>query len=426
MPYNGSLKDLTAELEAKSRELHEIYAEAGAEFDMAKISFLNGDSAQKAAEIKRRNREINELGAEKERLENLVNEGRANFLATKALLAPDSLSPMPTNGSLPMRADSGHGWPEKSLKDQIKGDRGYQNFVRGEVSSAQLTFVGPGAYWNTLITLSDINVQPARRDRPIDMAVEERTVTDMMLQGAVETNTVEYYEETTLTNNAATVAEGATKPESAIDWTLRTEPVRKIATWIPATSEALADVSFLESLIRGRLAYMVRRVEENQVLAGDGVAPNLMGILNRTGIQTQAKATDPTPDAVYKAMQLVRGSNGLGFAEPTGIVFHPDDWTEIKLLRTTDGIYLWGNPSDEGPDRIWGKPVRQTTAMTEGTALVGAFRPYAEVLRRENVTVTLSTEHANYFIENKVAILAESRLALAVYRPAAFATVTGI
>jgi HK97 family phage major capsid protein len=125
-------------------------------------------------------------------------------------------------------------------------------------------------------------------------------------------------------------------------------------------------------------------------------------------------------------MQLVRGSAGAGFAEPTGVIFHPNDWTAIKLLRTTDGIYIWGSPAEEAADRIWGLAVRQTTGMTENTALVGAFRPHAEVLRRTGITVTLSTEHGTYFIENKVAILAEERLALAVYRPSAFCTVTGI
>jgi HK97 family phage major capsid protein len=185
-------------------------------------------------------------------------------------------------------------------------------------------------------------------------------------------------------------------------------------------------VSFLEGQIRNRLAFFVRRIEEQQLLGGDGTPPNLRGILNRSGIQTQAKGADPTPDTVYKAMQLIRGAAGAGFAEPTGVVFHPNDWTAIKLLRTADGIYIWGSPSEDGPDRIWGLPVRQTTAMTENTGLVGAFRPHAEVIRREGVTVTLSTEHSTYFVENKVAILAESRLALAVYRPSAFATCTGI
>ena len=258
------------------------------------------------------------------------------------------------------------------------------------------------------------------------MALEERTVSDLMLQGTTDANTIEYYEETTFTNNAAIVAEGGPKAESALGYTLRTSSVRKIAHWIPATKESLDDVSFLESTIRGRLAFGVVRAEEAQLIGGDGVAPNILGLLNVVGIQTQAKGTDPTPDAVYKAMQKVRGAAGSGFAEPTAVVFHPNDWTDIKLLRTPDGIYIWGNPSDAGPDRIWGLPIRQTTAMTENTALVGAFTPHAEVVRREGITITLSTEHSTYFVENKVAILAEERLALLVYRPTAFATVTGI
>jgi HK97 family phage major capsid protein len=64
--------------------------------------------------------------------------------------------------------------------------------------------------------------------------------------------------------------------------------------------------------------------------------------------------------------------------------------------------------------------------MSQNTALVGAFRPHAEVIRREGIQITLSTEHSTFFVENKVAILAEERLALAVYRASAFATVTGI
>jgi HK97 family phage major capsid protein len=260
----------------------------------------------------------------------------------------------------------------------------------------------------------------------VDMALEERTIADLMLESNIDRGTVEYYEETTVTNNAATVTEGNAKPESALAWTLRTETARKIGTFIPATSESLDDNAALEGQIRGRLAYMVRRVEEAQLLNGDGNAPNIRGLLNRSGLQTQAKGADPTPDTVYKAMQKIRGASGAGFAEPTGVIFHPNDWTDIKLLRTADGIYIWGNPADVAPDRIWGLDVRQTTAMTEGTGLVGAFRPHAEVLRRTGITITISTEHSTFFVENKVAILAEERLALAVYRPSAFCTLTGI
>jgi len=414
-----SLTDLRENLAAKQKELHEIFVEAGPDLDMDKVTSIYGDTAYKAAEIDKRNRELSELGQEVDRLEKISAISALNEAKMEMSSQPAS-RPQFSGGTPSAQPKEFKPW---HLKQMLQENKNYKSFRDGLVRSVTMEL--PAADFKTLITLTTVNAQADRRGL-VNMALEDRTTADLMLQGQTDNNTVEYYEETTVTNSSATVAEGGTKPESALAWTLRTESVRKIATWIPATSEALADVSFLESQIRGRLAFMVQRTEEAQILNGDGSAPNLRGILNRSGIQTQAKGADPTPDSIYKAMQLIRGAGGSGFAEPTGVVLHPNDWTDIKLLRTADGMYIWGNPSDEGPDRIWGLPVRQTTAMTQNTGLVGAFRPYAEVLRREGITITLSTEHGTYFIENKVAILAEERLALAVYRPSAFCTVTGI
>jgi len=170
------------------------------------------------------------------------------------------------------------------------------------------------------------------------------------------------------------------------------------------------------------MSFFVKRTEETQLLLGDGVAPNILGLHNRTGVQTQAKGADPVPDAVYKGMVLVQAN---AFADPTSVVFHPLDWQDVRLLRTADGVYIWGSPSDAGPERIWGLPIRITTAETQNTAFI-ISRPHAQVFQREGITITLSTEHSDFFIKNKVAILAEERLALAVYRPAAFCKVTGI
>jgi HK97 family phage major capsid protein len=309
----------------------------------------------------------------------------------------------------------------KTVRQFLDESAEYQAFRKAGGGTARLEI--PHASLKTLLTLTDINNPATRLPGIIRSAQEERTVADLMLQGTTDNNAISYMEETTFTNNAAEVAEGGSKPESALGFTERTENVRKIATWIPATSELLADVSGIESYIRERLVFMVRRREEQQLLVGDGTAPNISGILDRSGIQTQAKGADSVPDAIYKAMTKIRNT---GFAEPTAVVMHPNDWQAIRLLTTTDGIYIWGSPATEGLDRIWGLEVRVTSAMTENTALVGAFRPDAQIFRREGITITISTEHSTYFVENKVAILAEERLALAVYRPASFCTVTGI
>jgi hypothetical protein len=273
------------------------------------------------------------------------------------------------------------------------------------------------------VTLLDISPQATRLPNIVPSAQNRITVSDLMAQGTMDGNTISYYEETTFTNAAVETAEGVAKPESTLDFTERTEPARKIPTWIPVTDEALEDNRQLRSYIEGRLMFMVRQREEQQLIVGDGTAPNISGILDRSGIQTQAKGVDPTPDAFFKAFTKVQVT---GDADPDGFVIHPNDWQDVRLLRTADGIYIFGAPNDEVAVRMWGYPGRVTTGITENTGLVGAFRTMSQVFRRSGLRVVASTEHASFFIENKVALLAETRLALAVYRPAAFCQVTGI
>ena len=115
----------------------------------------------------------------------------------------------------------------------------------------------------TLLTLSTLSPQEARRPGIVPMALDETTVGDLVLQGTTDSNVLTYFEETTVTNAAATVAEGDPKPESALAFTERTDTVRKIATWIPATSEFLEDNAGIRSYIEGRLRFMVEREEED-------------------------------------------------------------------------------------------------------------------------------------------------------------------
>jgi HK97 family phage major capsid protein len=248
-------------------------------------------------------------------------------------------------------------------------------------------------------------------------------VTDLFTPGTTTSDTVDFYEETTFTNAAAETAEGSAAAESALDFTLRSFTVQEFSTFIPVTRRSLADVAGLQSYVEGRLGHMLNLRRSAQLLTGNGTSPNIRGILQTSGIQTQAKGSDPTPDAVYKAMVLARTT---GDAEPTGVIFHAQDWQDVRLLRTIDGVYIWGNPSEAGPERIWGNQVRVSNSITQNTALVGGFRPYAQIFRRDGAAIEVSTEHSTFFTERKAAVLIYERLALAVYRPAAFVQVTGV
>ena len=229
--------------------------------------------------------------------------------------------------------------------------------------------------------------------------------------------------ESTLTNNAAETAEAGTYGEGALALTETTSTVRKIAVFLPVTDEQLADVGQVASYVDNRLSFMLQQRLDGQLLTGNGSAPNLRGVLNTSGISTQAKSSDSTPDAIYKAIDKVRVT---GAADPDTVILHPNDWQAIRLLQTSDGIYIWGSPADAGPERIWGLPVIQTTAETENTGLVGAFRTFSQLFTRQGIQVQISNSHSDYFVKGKVAVRADMRAALAVYRATAFCTVTGI
>lgn len=410
MPTLAALKE---ERKAKEDQLAAIFA---------KYPEITEMPAEEAKEIKPRNDELTAIAKSIEEAEALesVREGVNGSIASRK------------GGGRPEHMKGGRedGIQVKSFAEIIAESKSYQAFREGatktavfEIAENEAKLLMASPEMKTLMTLTTINNPATRMPGIVASAQEERTVGDLMLQGTTDNNAITYMEETTFTNSAAETAEGDAKPESALAFTERTDNVRKIATWLPATSELLSDVKGIQSYIEGRLSFMVKRREELQLLVGDGTAPNISGILDRSGIQTQAKGADPVPDAVYKAMTKIRST---AFAEPNAAVFHPNDWQDIRLLRTSDGIYIWGSPADASPERIWGLPVRITSALTENTGLVGAFKPFSQIFRREGITITISTEHSTYFTENKVAILAEERLALAVYRPAAFCTVTSI
>lgn len=248
-------------------------------------------------------------------------------------------------------------------------------------------------------------------------------VTDLLPSRPTTQDAIKYMEETTLTNNAAEAAEGNTYGEAAFALTERTVVVEKVAVWLPMTDEQLEDVPGAEAYVNNRLPFLIQQRLDYQILRGTGVTPLLLGVLSATGLQTQAKGGDVTPDAVYKALTKVRTT---GWANPGAVILHPNDWQEVKLLRTADGIYVWGNPSQAGPNTIWGVPVVESSSLAEGTGVVGDFRNFSELAIKRGITMKMTDSHSDYFINGKQAIRADMRCAVVWYRGAAFCQVTGI
>lgn len=275
----------------------------------------------------------------------------------------------------------------------------------------------------TLLDTATWAPESARLPRIEPYPAAPLAVADLLGQGETSQAAVPYMEETTYDNAAAEQAEGEAKGEAELAFTERSSPVRTVAVFLPVTRQLMDDVAAARSYVGSRLGFMVRSRLDGQLLNGDGVAPNVTGILNTAGIQTQAKGVDPVPDAIQKAMTLLEVN---AFYEADTVILHPNDWRDIRLLRTSDGQYIFGAPGEATPPNMWGKSVVSTTRIAEGTGLVGAFRSAATLFYRSALEIAVSDSHSDYFVKNKLAIRAEIRVALACFRPAAFATVTGI
>ncbi|MDW8208809.1 MAG: phage major capsid protein [Chloroherpetonaceae bacterium] len=316
------------------------------------------------------------------------------------------------------------GVESRSIGDQFVESASYKGW--SGTGMVQVPVQLPTDPWKqfkaTMTTSAGFAPANNRTDTVIFSAQRRPVVADIIPNTTANLQVIKYMEETTFTNAAAPVAENAQKPEATLVFTERSVNMEVIAVTLPVTEQQLKYVPFLRAQIDNRLLLMLALTEETQLLTGNGTSPNLRGFLNVSGIQTQAKGSDPVPDAVYKAFTRVRYT---GWAEPSAVIMHPNDWQDVRLLRTADGIYIWGNPSEPGLERIWGKPVVITPAITENTALTGDFLLYSEIVRAQEARITAGWVNDD-FIRNKLTLRGEEYVSLVVYRPAAFCTITGI
>jgi HK97 family phage major capsid protein len=148
----------------------------------------------------------------------------------------------------------------------------------------------------------------------------------------------------------------------------------------------------------------------------------MVGIVNTANVLTQAKGADDIMSAIYKAMVQVRVT---GRATPTAVLLHPNDLQDIRLAKDTTGGFIWAHPSTVGPMTLWGVPMVETDILTEGTGLTGDFTAYSQLWNKQGVEV-LAGYVGDQFKEGEQTIRASLRAVVTVYRPQAFATITGL
>lgn len=251
-------------------------------------------------------------------------------------------------------------------------------------------------------------------------ALKPLTLLDVIPTGTTDSNIVEYVQIKSIPGSAAETAEGAVKPQEGMEFQDATAPVRTIAGWIKMMRQAMDDMAGLATIVNTLLPYDVRRRLEAQILNGDGVGQNLLGLLHTTGIGSVAGvAGDTVADAILRGITTVVLSDQI----PNFATLNPIAWQDLAISKATgSGEYMFGYPGLYGTPSIWGLTVTQNRLIDPNKPIVGDSTG-ATVLVREGVNLKTSDADQDDFIRNRVTVLAETRVAFPVWRPSAFCEV---
>ena len=156
-----------------------------------------------------------------------------------------------------------------------------------------------------------------------------------------------------------------------------------------------------------------------QLLSGDGVGEDLLGLLNSgSGLTVTARSTATRQDALLAAAAKVRGYSYTG---PIVVALNAAD----LLLLTTDkasGLYTF-KPELYVPFGVEG--FVSSGLIPAGTAMVGSFAEAVMLYVRQGIAIALGESHLDYFTRGLVALIAETRVTSRVVRPNALQLISG-
>ena len=412
-------------LNEKKQKLQDLREKA---LDQVKEMESGTVDAEQRAEFIARNDELDKLAKEVRELE--VFESKKAQLETDVEQGKAVTTPAPVFNEEPVQE-------MKTLGQALYESKSVQAFINeGQKNITSEIKWSPLVEKKTLLTETGYPPAVVRDDLIVPTALRNpNSVIDLFDVIQTDQYQYKYLEETTFTNNGAEVAEGGAMGESALAFTEQTENIRKFGVSIPVTEELLADVSAVQGYLDSRLRTQLNLRLDSQLLNGNGSAPNIRGILNKSGINTfdysSYSGNLKRIGQVYQAITEIRKD---AFVEPDAIIMHPSDWndvvTEVNAVTTSGSLnplFVGAGMMSGAPTAsMWGVPVIASTAIGAGTALVGAFGggQAVHIVSRSGIEVAMSDSHDDFFTKDKVMMKASMRLGFPVYRPAAFCSIT--
>jgi len=213
----------------------------------------------------------------------------------------------------------------------------------------------------------------------------------------------------------APTAEGALKPQFGLALTETSVRAQWIAGFMKMSVNLLDDVEGMTTFLQSRLPEKLLRVEDEQILDGNGVGSNLLGLQSVGNFTAGAAAVTNRAETLVNAISQLENLN----REANGILLNPADWYTLWLYKAaTSGEYTLPVNLVErvgGQMFIAGVPVFRSTAERALDYLVGDWTMGANLITREPARVEFFREDGTNAQTNQITVRIEERIALPVY-----------
>lgn len=344
----------------------------------------------------------------KSEIQNLTNEFNAKHeAATKRMDSIEVENKRTLSGATPKTFKSAliTSLNDGVLKGMIDGNSNAAKFeVKADMTmAADYTGVVAG---ETVIT--DIKYDPSRKVH----------IRSLIPNGSSNAQTVRFPKESGYSDGAAATSQGSTLGQSDFDITATSVNFEKIGTYMRLTEEMLADTVGLSSYLSARVPGKVLSIEDNEILNGDGSAPNLDGLFT-DGAAFAAGSFALAIESANEYDVLIAALNQLALKnyQADTILLNPTDLHKIVLLKSTANEYLRQQVFGGLQPQIMGIPITINTAVTSGKFLVMDSRAATQLWIRENLSVEFSREDSTNFRDGFVTVRAVERVALTNYAP---------
>lgn len=263
---------------------------------------------------------------------------------------------------------------------------------------------------------------PERREGEIIAEPDRKLVVkDLVTVGQTDQALIKYFRELARTGAAGIVPDDGVTVKPLIDktWTSESAEVKTIAGRMEIHKHMLDDIPALRTDIDNTLTYEVNKVENAQILAGDGTGENFDGLIPNATAYAQG-AREPAGATILDRLRLAMLQVSAAGYVVDAHVLNIWDWAQAEMLKDTTGRYIFGNPFQDTPTpRLWGRRVVDTEDMPEGDFLSGAFKLAATYYERQGIEILLSSENRDNFDKNMLTVRGEKRGVVAVKRPLA-------